>query len=275
MPKAAWGWWRTAVPARVEATWRRACKEALWEKDTFAAAHLRRMTHGHWTDLSFKSGLQALQNYRLLAWQGGAPRRTTLWAKRVDAFLRKYGWDRTGADAWHHDDVGNLRFADGPAAKGKQDHLLREAFRRTCFNEFKESGRRDTFGDDLAYDEKRIEKVRKMHYRGPSGHHRNVLMGGGISDKMTDVIRIAKGQVPKYDQGCLRCGCSEAPGWEHLAWHCPGVQVENPPVKPQDHVQARLGWPRLEDGEYDDRVLHHLASVRKFLAETRRAEGYE
>jgi hypothetical protein len=79
----------------------------------------------------------------------------------------------------------------------KKDHLLREAFRRTCFQQFKDTGRRDTFEDELVYEEKCIEKVRKVHYQGPTGHHRNVLMGGGVSEKLMDDLRTAKGQAPK------------------------------------------------------------------------------
>ena len=69
--------------------------------------------------------------------------------------------------------------------------------------------------------------------------------------------------------GCPFCSCSVAT-WEHMAWFCP--QFENRPVKPQNPLTARFGWPTLNG---DASVLKYLAKVAATVVECRYTDSHE
>ena len=69
--------------------------------------------------------------------------------------------------------------------------------------------------------------------------------------------------------GCPFCSCSVAT-WEHMAWFCP--QFENRPVKPQNPLTARFGWPTLNG---DTSVLKYLAKVAATVVECRYTDSHE
>jgi len=142
-----------------------------------------------------------------------------------------------------------------------ENHKLRESWRRTLFNKFLSSSRRDAAAiGHPVYDEKRVQLAIHM-FRDLGTHGRAVMMGQVISDARFDVM------LRRPIQDCKWCNAGVTPSWEHLAWQCPAFQTSRCRAL-RDAIQFVLGWP-FGQKQHDQAVIKHLADVRSKVLDRR------
>ena len=102
--------------------------------------------------------------------------------------------------------------------------------------------------------------VRKI-FAEQDTQNKGVMMGAVVSDARFQRMKTEIVQI------CVWCHTGEAPTWQHLAWQCDGFSSSRP-VMSTHNLQKILGRPSGQL-EYDSIVLHHLATVRTKLLDTR------
>eukprot|EP00438_Fugacium_kawagutii_P000347 Skav204708 [mRNA] locus=scaffold3332:74506:81342:+ [translate_table: standard] len=265
VPKAVWGSWTSLQPMKQLSP---SVRKVTGGQHACASVELFFLLAGHGLHTEFSAGCQAY--YFLAQAVRQRPRpwpRTSLrgsWLGTVRKWMNALGWQERGPWTWRHD---ILQFDISWAAqlneqqKQREQHHLRESWRRAMFEQFLSSARNDAIAvSGVTYQEQRMTLVRKI-FAEQDTHAKGVMIGGVVSD--------ARFQRMKNEavQPCVWCHTAEAPTWLHLAWHCDGISSSRP-VIPTDALQKTLGWPsgRLD---YDRAVLTHLAAVRSKLLDRR------
>jgi len=142
-------------------------------------------------------------------------------------------------------------------------HLLRESWRFTHFENWKQSNRRDAAGcEEVSYGPARIRLLHKHQF---TSYEFGVLCGAAVSPARYHVM--LRGHSDQILQGCPCCGLPAAEAsWKHVAWTCPSIIF--PPdiylIHRHDILNMRLGWPSQSKGL---ETVKWLAMVR---AKTRR-----
>ena len=265
VPKACWGSWTSLVPVRRFIS---IVKRIAGTSHLQASTHLFYLLAGHGLHVEFCAAFQAYSFLATEVRQSARPwpRRSVkgTWLGTVRAWLASLGWNETGDFQWHHDTVGAAIHWRQPLPKNlmeKEQHAIRESWRRLQFNQFLNSSRRDSQAvGNPAYDEARITHVRKA-FRTADVHGRAVMVGAIVSDARFD--RMNRRDI----QSCRWCQQNCVPCWEHVSWVCPGF-ADTRPNTPRDALQRVLGWPSGH-ATFDAAVLAHLSSVRSRLLDMR------
>ena len=161
---------------------------------------------------------------------------------RVRSFLAAYGnevrpwvWSISG-------EVVDLAQVDD----GRLQRLLRDAWRLTCWEAHRQSGRRDAA---LGVLDPRSVKVAQKLVTQHGRHALSILTGGWVSD-----ARLASNRGEDISP-CWKCG-AEIPDRQHEMWIC-----TDPPGVPQGSAQQILGWP-VVGCPFNDALMQHLVKCR-------------
>ena len=219
---------------------------------------------GHGLHLGFAAGCDAFLHLASLVrqqprpWPAASARGT--WLGTVRSWLQTLKWREEGGWRWSHPNVDfviDWSRAISDDIKSKEQHALRETWRRQQFQLFLDSGRRDataTHGSE--YCESRCKIVRQT-FQLSSTHMRACLIGAVVSDARFDKII-----HPHADPSlCSWCDSGTVPTWHHLAWECAAFASTRCET-PLDSLQRVLGWPSGQSVA-DGKVLAHLGSVRE------------
>jgi hypothetical protein len=267
IPKAAWGAWIAVKPL---AKLLHPVKQTAGGLHRCASNPLFYLLSGHGLDAQFCAGMQAFSTLARVVRERPRPWPRQIkkgtWLGAVQGFLQSLGWQGHGPWKWRHVDFPRIsidlscRISRDDVSK--EEHVVRESWRRVQFSRFINSGRRDAQAvGEQAYSESRMTRVRKI-FKDQNTHGRGVMIGAICSDARFDRIR-------GLDiQGCVWCDSDEIPSWEHLAWFCRGFRQSRCHV-PRDTLQYVLGWPTGRSKDYDNAVLAHLAGVRARMLERR------
>lgn len=138
------------------------------------------------------------------------------WLATLRTWLRSLGWQESGSWRWRHPDLplaqATIQWTQPltQEAIDLENHKLRESWRRSLFNKFLSSSRRDAAAiDHPVYDKKRVQLARHM-FRDLDTHGKAVMMGAVVSDARFDVM------LRRPIQDCKWCNAGVTPSWEHL-----------------------------------------------------------
>eukprot|EP00438_Fugacium_kawagutii_P018258 Skav220450 [mRNA] locus=scaffold254:176650:177522:+ [translate_table: standard] len=265
IPKAVWGSWTSLEPMKHLLP---GVRKVAGGQHACASVELFFLLAGHGLHAEFSAGYQAYSFLAQAVRQKPRPwPRSSLrgsWLGTVRKWMASLGWQERGPWTWHHNtlqvDISWVAQRDAQQ-KQREQHHLRESWRRVMFEQFLASSRNDAAAvRGVVYEEQRMTLVRKC-FAEQDTHAKGVMMGGVVSD--------ARFQRMKNEpvQPCVWCRMDEAPTWLHLAWHCDGFSSSRPAV-PADNLQKTLGWPSGQL-DYDRTVLAHLATVRSKLLDRR------
>ena len=260
-----WGVWFNSYPQAEGLTTK--LKRAVGAHAN-GSRHLWQMLSGPWTDPHF---------YATLASFGALARGISFWRRhgalltggawQVCLFdsLQDLGFVRRGADFVHA--VGRFSWpppGDAGQLKGwlkQSTHVLRETWRRRCFDRFLHNAKRHDAADLRAararYDEKQVAATR-MLWRQSGAEARGVLVGAAHST--AEYARMQGQPVPRV---CCFCHSRNVPSWEHLVWRCSHFREGRPFVPRHEVLSRRLGWPvRPFLARANAALLGFLAGVR-------------
>ena len=136
----------------------------------------------------------------------------------MNRFLSDLGWRNHSPWIWEHPEFSRdpIDLNRPPALNSldREQHIVRESWRRVQFSRSLASGRRDAAHvRNAQYDEQRALVARRF-FKVQNVHGRGVMTGAMVSDARYDVIRgLAL-------QNCAWCGTPATLSWEHLAWFC-------------------------------------------------------
>ena len=161
-------------------------------------------------------------------------------------------------------------FPPDEASRRKQLHNLRESFRRSHFERFLKSSRREaTFynAQGVRYNEEKCRLARKVCQSRKAFH---LMSGATVSPAAFAAMKRAA--VPRR---CPWCGAEYVPTAQHVAWECEGVKearqrhLGDRGGEITNHLQKRLGWPTGH--RLDLAVLEWLIEVRDLFLRDRYA----
>ena len=160
----------------------------------------------------------------------------------VQAHLRQLAWIMNHACDWHHPGLPGQRIRWGQDMNvGYLKHLLRDSWRRCCFESWQSKNRRDAATcAAIPYDAARV-RLAYLQCKSACGHGIGVLMGS--------VVRLARIQVWRIGGAmpwCPFCCNAQVPDWAHCAWICDAFSSTRPARPPADALQAVLGWPCVQ-----------------------------
>ena len=159
-------------------------------------------------------------------------------------------------------------------AKTKVEHILRESWRHTLFQAWKDTNRIDSeMAAEIDYCGKRFDRTRKLV--GACSHKLAVVEGAAISPAHFYVQLTSRGEAVG-EKHCMCPWCSKLyADWKHVCWECPhNGRPKN--LKPQDVLQKRMGWAgsTAKTKESDEAILTWMARVRMTLTMVRYGSGY-
>lgn len=268
IPKAVWG---SCFSVKLMRQILPLVKAVCGGQHICASTELFYMLAGHGLHAEFCAAFQAYSFLGQIvrrhprAWPRRSPNGS--WLGSVRAWLADLGWQETGPWLWHHPNLGPQGFNISWTARltqpeiDRENHQLRESWRRQLFAKFLASARRDAAAvQGSSYSERRVANVRKV-FSEQDAHGKGVMLGGVVSDARLD--RMRREEI----QPCQWCEEGAIPSWSHAAWTCAGFESTRPSL-PSDHLQKVLGWP-LGNTEYNHAILAHLSTVRKRLLDRR------
>ena len=176
-----------------------------------------------------------------------------IWNNQIHRILHKHGFLPSRNMQWRMPPEGNMVSLYSTENLNLVCHVMRESWRKRCFETFLAQSRRDsTFLRDahVQYNSDRALLARKT-YQHANEHIRAVMHGTALSPCVYAVIGGV--QVPEV---CPDCKQQLEPTWHHVLWECP---FRHPPRAPADALEARLGWPIANQ---DLSLLAYMASVR-------------
>ena len=181
-------------------------------------------------------------------------------ARKCRNFLRKLGWEETGAWAWKCS-VGHLSLdptnrRDFPLDADLLGHLLRESCRHARWRSFLATNRNETpslLRFNFMTDRIKVvqQTLRDLRHEGLQAHGMAVAMGAFVSP-----MRAA-------GTACPYCGHAQATK-DHLWWSCGLTNAQG--HQPIDNLEKELGWPVTRDMSQ----LRRLAIIRSEVLACRR-----
>lgn len=266
--KATWGAWLCPISSKPLLT---SIRQVTGGQHIAGSPNLFFLLAGHGLHLGFAAGCHAFLHLASLVrqqprpWPAASARGT--WLGTVRSWLQTLKWREEGGWRWSHPNVDfviDWSRAISDDIKSKEQHALRETWRRQQFQLFLDSGRRDataTHGSE--YCESRCKIVRQT-FQSSSTHMRACLIGAVVSDARFDKII-----HPHADPSlCSWCDSGTVPTWHHLAWECAAFASTRCET-PLDSLQRVLGWPSGQSVAFDGKVLAHLGSVREKILDRR------
>ena len=268
---AQWGWWRRE-PRQELRKFAKIMRTGLRDASTTWSKYLRMIFLGHRLDGSFTTGFQAWSMLRGAYKVGCAKNwdlrgRAGTWLNRVNRWLKKLGWRDVGPWRWRHAELGDIFWDRESRDKDLHDHALRESWRKQCFSNFLAQDRRDAteaVAQAVQYDSDRLKAA--IAAASEHGLHAAAVLGGGV---VSDALFTVHCKEPLPHQ-CQWCFSHVVPGWDHQCWLCPCEAFSaTRPAVPEDFMQRRFAWPRLNNKEYDAAVVRHVVHVRQALLSAR------
>ena len=262
--KAAWGAWLKPLSAKPLST---CVRKNTGGSHIAGSPNLFFLLSGHGLNLNFAAGFGAYINLASVAraqarpWPNSSPQGT--WLGTVRSWLQCLNWQEESAWVWTHPMINfqiNWTRPIDESTKHREQHALREAWRRQQFQQFLSSGRRDaTAVQGSVYHEARATLARKTYQSSNA-----CTIGAVVSDARFDRI-LDPNSAPG---SCMWCSSGDVPTWDHLAWHCPAFAATRT-SPPHDVLQKVLGWPLGRNAQHDAAILAHLGNVREQLLDRR------
>lgn len=309
IPAATFGWMDRPPCGRACQTLTAAVNKAEGGATQCGSRFLRMLRRGHACDARFMGGfvtaMKAFKHCRdedsTERWneQLGVTHTTREWMKQLD-------WLEDDRYRWRHAVRGQRELTCAPReieSENELKHILREGWRRSIFEKFWRSPRRDArelrsqLGEDAPYDEGQMRTLRKWWSRGNFAID-EATTGALTSGAMEEIIRRGRRRCSRRRGGMEdadaeaedqeeECGgsrdddgamalplcpwCAVLPATQHhMVWEC----GHRPPrtFTPASALQARLGWPCGNGNDYVELVLNHLSGVVLDAIERRRDE---
>lgn len=183
-----------------------------------------------------------------------------------------YSWN-TDTEQWEGENRENIFNGDH---KEHRKHKIREAWRRTQWDQWKQNSRRRDSrlakNQDLAYNEKLWKKARQMANEKELGVHIvGILTGSMVSDAM---LCIMKNEIPVP---CKWCQLEPADN-DHTLWRCEKYAHHRIGVKnPTGEIDRRIGWTneqidsKQKLNDWEERV-RAMAKIRSDVINERHKE---
>ena len=264
VPKASWG----HIFRPFAEHWTKSFAD-LFRQVTFShrigSQPLRMLLEGHVMDCDFVAGMQCVRAWRSSDRAPQLARQVTrgTWFGCIIRFLASHGW-RHEAHAIFT--TAGQRLDLQAERTDAADHKMRVQWKRMLFQKFCDANRRDSHAlAGWVFNERQVDGARRL-YKESAQDGRAVLVGAALS---TAFYRKQHHDVEL--RGCVHCGQSVVPSWEHLVWECPGVpNAAERPTRPVTAAAARLGWPMLgESFASASARLRWMGSIRELVRERR------
>ena len=265
-PKATWGHvCRFPSKAETKRLWTAAKAIHGWPQQ--ASMPLVKLIVGHWWDLGFHATCTTLRmlikhvessQRSLYDW----PNKMSGWTAAIRKGMSRIGYTEDAPWKWSHPYFADFHLHPDHLPDNPADflcHTIREAWRKTQFDEFINSNRRDAEACRGTLFNSEAAKTLRLGSWDP--HIFAAVTGALVSplcfEKMT--------QVPCP---CPWCGNSLA-DLEHIMWNCTQNPHRNSDLIPFDILQKRLAWPTGPNPERNLQILHLFAATRQSLLEMR------
>lgn len=239
-----------------------------WPKQS--SVPLLKIVTGHNWDLHLASAstcLRVLTRYvirtgrALPAW----PHARSGWNGSLRIAMENVGLTEVGPWEWTHDRVGTIKIHPNALRpmndpNGFLQHRLRDAWRFSNFEEWRQSNQRDAAECvDVRITAEHFAALKKVNLNADS---LACLTGAFVSPKAYEVMSGSP-------QCCPFCSGSECT-LEHVVWLCYQNPFRKDGLAPMSIIQKRLGWPEGRDAEHDLQVISCLASSRAACLRARR-----
>ncbi|OLQ01146.1 hypothetical protein AK812_SmicGene16129 [Symbiodinium microadriaticum] len=263
LAKAEFGWCLKPPTLEVCRKVQRAVKKALHEP-RYASPDLRDALRGHRLHFGFRALTATFAAARRVL--DKEPARLTPglwdwnlgWSAAIHAMMKRYGWEFMSPWHWKH----SITHASVSLNKSSPHwcssaesalHQLREGFRAHFWNEWQNSQRNDNLCCPVIdYNSQRCKLALKQVSGCPDRFA--VLTGAYCSPAAYGVATSSNDLCPF---------CKMVAGHSaHTYWACTHM-CEGRPRRPDEALQARLGWPRGLQPSYDEAVLAWMVRVRK------------
>ena len=263
LAKAEFGWCLKPPTLEVCRKVQRAIKKALHEP-RYASPDLRDALRGHRLHFGFRALTATFAAARRVL--DKEPARLTPglwdwnlgWSAAIHAMLKRYGWEFMSPWHWKHGITQasvslNKSSPHWCSSAESVLHQLREGFRAHFWNEWQNSQRNDNLCCPVMdYNSQRCKLALKQVSGCPDRFA--VLTGAYCSPAAYGVATSSNDLCPF---------CKMVAGHSaHTFWACTHM-CEGRPRRPDEALQARLGWPLGIQPTYDEAVLAWMVRVRK------------